>query len=401
MNRNKKYFAYIFILFLFTGLFFRYLNRSPKRHYCDFRVYHATAQRFLAKKDIYSRPDPEITPYKYSPMFAFLVSPLGFLSRKAASLTFFTLNFICLLLIFILSKKMIVKDKISYRQTVFLYSLTAIFSFRFMLQVLDSGQVGILILALVVLGLYFIQSQKKLLTTGLISLSIFIKYMSALFIPYFLLRKKYKITVFILIFIVLFCVLPALYLGIDKQIDYTKSWLPFISDTSLDKGSFYSYKNQSIYSLVLRYFTKGSSYGVSLADFSFYQGLLIALGIAAIIYLLILIPSGKSKKLNVVDYSLLFLSTALFNPNAWMHNFIVFIFAYLVVIYYLIKVDFKDRLTVALVFISFLLASAGSESIVGDNLETLLEQFSSVAVGTLILMVVLFRLKFKKLYPSE
>ena len=93
MKINKKWAAVLFLCLLFTGFFFRYLNRAPKRHFSDFRVYHATAEKFLASKDIYERDKESVTPYKYSPTFAFLFSFLGWFNIKTASLIFFTLNF--------------------------------------------------------------------------------------------------------------------------------------------------------------------------------------------------------------------------------------------------------------------------------------------------------------------
>lgn len=396
MKPKRKCIAVIIIALVFIGLFCRYSRRAPKRNYCDFRVYYATAERFTQRQDIYGRPDESITPFKYSPIFAFVLSPLSFFTQKCASLIFFTVNFLSLIGIFIFSRKLIVKDKITFRQNVFLHIFTLICSFRFILQALDSGQVGIIITFLVILGLYFLDKKKDVLSSAFMAFSIMFKYTSFIFLPYFFFRGKRKLVSFILLFIIIFCLLPAVYSGIPTNSNYLKSWFPSITKTSLDNSSWYDYKNQSLFSAILRYFTAGSDYGISLAQLSFNQGVIITLVFCAIIYFLIIFP-GVNLRPEPINYSLLFICMALFNPNAWMHNFVVLIFVYFTIFYHLLKVNFEGKVTLILVIFSFIVMSLTSESLVGNNLENLFEELSSVTLGSLALMFTLFRLKFKNL----
>ena len=399
MKINRKLVIFILIVMVFTGLLCHYLHRAPKRDYSDFRVYYATAQRFAQKSDIYSRPDPSITPYKYSPMFAFLLSPLSLLSKKGAAVAFFIINSLLLIAIIVFSKRLIIKEAITFKQNLLLCIIPLIFTSRFIVQVLDVGQVGIFILALVVIGLYLLEKRREWTSSLLISLSVMIKYTSAVFLPYFFFRKRFKLIVIIALCIIIYCAVPAIYVGIQKQTDYVSKWLPYITETSLDKGSWYDYKNQSIFSFILRIFTASSPYDVSIANLTFNQGLLVSFILCVIMYLLIMIPT-KRKDDKVVDYSLLFICSVLFNPNAWMHNFVVLIFVYMVFMYYLIKVRFRDKITIVLVFLSFALTSWMGESLVGNYLENLFEQLSSVTIGVLLLVFAIFRIKYKKLFPQ-
>ncbi|UCD54847.1 MAG: DUF2029 domain-containing protein [Candidatus Omnitrophota bacterium] len=394
MRLNRRFIIFIIIATVFVALFLRYLYRAPKRHYSDFRVYHATGRRFIERQNIYERPDQSITPFKYSPICAMLMAPLSFFSRKTASLVFFTINFILLIVAFIFSGRLIIRDKMSFKEMIFLYIFPALFTLRFILLTLDCGQVGIIIFALIVLGLYFLREKKDMLTGALMGLSIMFKYTPAVFLPYFIFKNKVKLVILIMIFIMLYCVIPATYTGMDKQIDSIKNWFPFITETSFYRGSWYDNKNQSLFSLVLRYFTKDSPYRVSVAGLTFNQGLMITFILGTVIYLLIIFPGKDYDFRRPVEYSLLFIFMVLFNPNAWMHNFVAFIFAYMTLFYYLIKVNFKDKITLALVALSFTLMTLMSETFVGDNLETLSEELSSVTIGALILMFLLFRLKF-------
>jgi len=392
----KRCIIILLIAVAFGGLFLRYSDRAPKRHYSDFRVYYATAKRFAGGGDIYERPDMSIGPFKYSPMFAMLVSPLALFSQKTASLVFFTINFIALIFTFVLSKRLIVRDEISFKQSILLYGLAVLCSLRFSLHVMDSGQIGIIMLAMVVAGLYFLEKGREFVSAGLISLSVMFKYTSGVFLPYFLFRRKIKLVLLIILFLFCFCLIPSLYVGIDKGIDYIKSWLPAVTGTSFDMGSWYDGKNRSLFSMSLRYFTNVSPYGVSIANLSFNQGIGLALLAGAIGYFFIVLPGRNDYFSRSAEYSLLFIFMALFNPNAWIHNFVVLAFAYMTLFYYLIKVNFRDRVTLTLVAISVVLTSLTGDTFLGDPLEGLLENLSFVTIGSIILAVALFRLKFRR-----
>ena len=123
----------------------------------------------------------------------------------------------------------------------------------------------------------------------------------------------------------LYCLIPAAYVGVHKEVNYIKVWFPSIIKTSLDKSSWYDNKNQSLFSLSLRYLTKDSPYRVSIARLSFNQGIATALFLGIIIYLFIVLPRHNSNFNRSLEYSSLFIFTALLNPNAWIHNFVVFI----------------------------------------------------------------------------
>jgi len=397
MNSRRKIAVFLIIAVIFAGLFLRYAHRAPKRNYCDFRVYYKTGERFLAKEDIYARPDESITPFKYSPMFAMLVSPLTRLAPKTASLVFFTLNFAALFIVFLLSERIITEAAISFWKRIFLYTVPAIFSIRFILHTLDSGQVGIIILMLVLLALYLLRKKKDAAAASSVGLGIMFKYTPGIFLPYFAVRGRVKFVVFVLLFILLFCLLPAAYVGLENEIGYIKGWIPFISETSFDRPSLYDYKNQSIVALALRYFTDSTPYGIHVLNLTFNQGVLLALAVCLVTYIFIVYPKKNNNFVTNLDYSLLLIAMVLFNPNAWMHNFVVVIFPYMVLFYYLTKTGLKDRVTLFLTLVSFALLTLSSETFIGDRAETMLEEFSVATFGMLVLMTALFRLKFREI----
>ncbi|MBN1870606.1 MAG: DUF2029 domain-containing protein [Candidatus Omnitrophica bacterium] len=359
----------------------------------------------MNKEDIYSRPDMSVTPYKYSPMFAFLFSPLTLLPKHLASLIFFTMNFFMVAGICFLSGRIMNIEGLSFGQKVLLFSIPVLFTSRFILLVWDAGQVNILMLFLVVLSLFLLKRNQVILSACCLALSAFIKYMPVLFLPYFVVKKQWKYVAWVMIFMLLFSLIPALYVGLDQEINYLKNWLPFISHTSLDLLSWVDYKNQSLYSTVLRYSMDLSAYDFnyshSFLNLTFYQGLGTAIVLGFAIYCFALFPVEDKKQTSLMDYSLLFLCMALLNPNAWFVNFVVLLFVYMYLLHYLIKNRFKDKVVLIGGILAFILSSWMSEAIFSEDLERLFEELSNIAIASLILVFLLIRIKFKKVGAAQ
>ena len=397
MGMNKRWVIGLLICFIFIGNFIRYSQRAPKRKYADFRVYYATGERFLGGENIYSRPDPSITPFKYSPTFAMLFAPLSFVSKKTASLIFFSLNFLSVILICRLSISLIGPAALSFQQNILLHFLTLLFSSRFILLVWDSGQVNLIMMLLVLISLYLMERKRPLWSAGSLGLSVLFKYMPAVFVPYFFLRKKFGWCLLVFLSIVLLLVLPAMVVGPEQAFFLLKKWIPYITETSLDKSSWYDYKNQSIFSMGLRFLTQNSPYCHPLFKLNYNEGMAVSVSLALLIYGLTLIQKTESRYNRAIDYSLLFLCMALFNPNAWMTNFVTLIFVYFFLIQYLLEGHFKDKITAVLVLLSFVATSWLGETVVGEQWENLSEEMSCVTIGALILIVALLRLKYTRI----
>ena len=106
---------------------------------------------------------------------------------------------------------------------------------------------------------------------------------------------------------------------------------------------------------------------------------------------------GELKFYNCIDYGLIFILIPLFNPNGWLHNFSTLIFPSMLVVYYLIVCNFKDKSVLLLLILYFLLSSIGSQSLVGESMQAIFERFSAVAFGSLFLFAALVMIKFKSI----
>jgi len=395
---NKRIIIFIILAIFFGCMLGRYLKRVPKRHYCDFRVYHHAAQEFLAGNDIFDRDTEAITPFKYSPFFAFIVSPLGFIPIKWAAGLFLLINFLATLALFKWSKLIIVEEQFSEKVKVLFNFFIVLFVSRFILLNWDSGQVVIIMCTLTVLSLYSLSRGKDIVAAALLAVAILIKYTPAILVPYFIVRKKFKAAAFTILFILLYLTLPALVVGVQKNFAYLASWIPSIISTSFDKGSFYDHKNQSIYSVVLR-LTASLCQG-NFAELGMRWSMWLAYFLSFLLYLLVLVPR-KIKDLFKIDCALLFILISLFSPNGWLLSFVSLFFAYIYLTYYLIKIKFKDVFVLVCLIISFVFASVFSRSLSGNQLEAFISKISGTAIASFILIVALVKLKFFNSEPSE
>jgi len=377
---------------LSLGLFIHYQVRAPKRNFSDYRVYYKAGRDVLEGKNIYVREIEEITPYKYSPVFAVFMSGLSIVNRKASASIFFILNLIFVFFIFKLSRKMIFFRGITTNKELLLLALVLIINSRFILNCLDSGQVGILISFLLILGLFLLSLGKYWKAAFLIGFSIMIKYMPFLFVIYFLLKRNFKVGGLILFSMASYCLIPAIFIGFKSNLLYLNEWIPYITSTSLDQGSMITSKNHSLWTLPLRLFPNISSFNAKLVTVAFF-----------IILMFFIVSRSRNASKgggkiclfhNCLDYAMIFILIPLFNPNAWLHNFVILIFPYMAAVYYLFVKGFKDKIVLFLVFSSFILSSVGSRSLAGDNLQTILDYLFLVPVGALLLFAALAKIKF-------
>jgi hypothetical protein len=243
-----------------------------------------------------------------------------------------------------------------------------------------------------VLGLFLLSLGKDWSSAFLIGFSVMIKYVPFLFVLYFLLKRKFRIGALILLSMAFYCLIPAVFIGFKTNLLYLKEWFPYITSTSLDRGSMITTKNHSLWTLPLRLFPNINSFNAKL----------ITVALFVILMSFIVFKGRNNHKeegkicifYNCLDYAMVFILIPLFNPNGWLHNFVILVFPYMVTVYYLCVNGFKDKTVLFLVFFSFILSSAGSLSLVGKNVQTILEYYFLVPTGALVLFAALVKIKF-------
>lgn len=409
MNLIKIYKTILIILLIIASIacFNRHVKRSSLRKFADFHCYYVTGQRVLAQENIYISRDNQTAEFRYSPLFATIMSGFALFSEKNANILWWLINYSLLIISLVLLKKITIPQRLTFGKTVLLYFLVYIATVRLIFNNLDSGQANILTLSTIIIGLYFISRKKEIIGAAILAFSVMIKYTPLIFIIYFLVKRKFKLTLAILSFVILYSFLPALFIGFKTNLEYLKNMIHFLTtSTILDPGTMYDYENQSLMSLIFRYFTtytpdpylpKTFLGLVNLNDRSVdLLNLFINLGILAGI---LISPRQKNKNnpfYQNIDYALLFISLILLNLNAWMHNYIFLTMAFFITIGYLIVKGIKDKITLILVVIVHALNLLTAKELCGKSFSYCAHFYSPHTISALIMVFVLLRLKFSK-----
>lgn len=389
------------IIFLFAAFLGRFQAMMPKRQFADFHVNYYTGQRMLNHQNVYDldgyRKDG-MANFKYPPIFATITALFALTSERIAATSWFAVGFVLLIIFVHFSGRLIFPAALTHKQRNWVYFWSLFFTSRFCMQNFDEGQVNFLMMTTLLLGLYACSKKKEWLAGLLFGFSILVKYMSAIFLPYFLLKRKFKLVFYTLCSIIIFSFFPAFIWGWKHNFYLQQQFFPYLCKTSLDIYSLSDSANQSIYSALVRLFSNYGGFGINVLALNDVHLFSIVMIVPAVLYGLIFLPSKhgfqREGDMDPVDVSLIFLCAALFNPNAWIHAFLFMLFGYMTVITYLIKCTLKDRIAVALTALSFFLHSFSSsfftEWWAGDHFETL----SFVTFGALVFFVCLLKIKF-------
>lgn len=194
----------------------------------DFDTFYYAARHIIDGTPLYA-PIEGVSPYIYPPFFACLISPLALLGMEAASFLWYVLSLALFAVSIILSAIMIfghtdirrIWDSALFLPKIMFLALAgAIFIDNITLL-----QSNILLFSAVVAGLYYFKKGRFMVGGMLFGLAISIKLLPALFLAYFIVKRKFKMAASCLIWIMVFTlIVPALFLGPKKTVESLAAW---------------------------------------------------------------------------------------------------------------------------------------------------------------------------------
>jgi hypothetical protein len=364
----------------------------------DFNVVHRAGTRILHKENLYNFQDGHYL-YKYSPFFALLVAPIGLLPRSVAE--FFWLLGMCVCLFFVIkmAKKMILGDK---PPPAYFYLLSLLLASKFLIREITLGQTDFLILLFIFFSLLFTHREKEFLAGIFLALSILIKPTSLIFVPYFLYKKRFKVTVSAITMSLVFLLFPSFVYGFRGNMNLLSGWKTIMSVSS--PPLLVNDMNQSIFAFFYRLFTS-APYKVNILNLNYtvVNVLIYAPIISLFIFLLVL--NRKSKLIEEsfvhnkesVEYSLLLIFMALFSPLGWFQNYSSSILAIMILVYYVLETKFKDKPMIIMLVLFFILVDAINFETVGRRLNDLSLYLSFITWGIFILIACLSKLRLSQI----
>ncbi|HBQ21084.1 MAG TPA: hypothetical protein DD708_04025 [Deltaproteobacteria bacterium] len=304
MKFNKKIFLYFFLttitLVLAILLIKHAVNESG-----DFKTYLNAALNFIHGHSIYDRND--YLPFVYLPIWALFFVPWALLGTSLACILWCLMN--CALLygsILLLSKQFHLnpfKDKKLFIPLVFLFYPIA--------KTFLNGQINILLVFGLILAVHFFH--RKILSAFFFSLFISAKVSPLLLLPYFILKKQFRLCFAIVGWLIFYILFPTLFIGWEKNIESLKQYVSLVTH----HPHLLSPHNHSITGILMRHFQNA---------FPHYQSILF-LGTAILFGFIILFSCRKSIE-NAIEnlwyeLSIVLLSMFFITPIVWEHHLII------------------------------------------------------------------------------
>ncbi len=221
-KRKHQWVHLIFILLAITlvvyficCLFSRYTSERIN----DYYHFYFAAQAITEGQDLYRSG---MGGYVYPPFFAFLLTPLAYLSYKTGDIVWLFINTLIFLTALFFGVHAFISRlqlKLDGWQIFQIGLLAAMVTYVQILTVLRAGQSDALVLLGLVLGLFFLD--RKPFLAGLIwGITGLIKYQALLFLPLLLFRKRWSEAIGLLVGAAFAALLPAIAVGWERNLHY-------------------------------------------------------------------------------------------------------------------------------------------------------------------------------------
>jgi len=241
-----------------AGGFLLWAGRYCVTHYVDFPVYwHASQSLMSGRRDLYSPTfvwggtDP-LMDYRYPPLFLLLFTPLGLLPYTAAGYVWFAMKLGALALMVRSIQRMVAKE---VRNKLLFWLAPFLIGIPYLLEEFHYGNVHFFIVSLAILSLYLLEKKRVWLSASILALSIAIKVFPIFFLPYFVIRKKFRFVASTLFFVVLLSLLPAFYFGFAQNTNLLQAWYNHVIRNS-EFHATHTLMDQSLKGVLQRYLTR-------------------------------------------------------------------------------------------------------------------------------------------------
>jgi hypothetical protein len=193
------------------------------RNLIDFPVYYAAGRSLISgRADLYS-PDfalGSVMDYRYPPFFLIILYPLWLVPYSAAAYIWFTISAIevaCAVLI-------VIRTFPALRKTKTLALLVVLAVAQHFVMVLHYGNAHLLVVALMFGSFYCVLWKKDLAGGLLMALAITIKVTPVLLLPYFVLKRRWKLLLAVGVFLVVLNLVPSAYFGFRANNELLATW---------------------------------------------------------------------------------------------------------------------------------------------------------------------------------
>ncbi|MCP4438301.1 MAG: DUF2029 domain-containing protein [Aureispira sp.] len=250
-NTSPSLWLTLGILALIGVIYFIIEQLNGRFQLVDFEVYYKAATRAISGENLYRPEEDGFFRYKYSITAALFFIPLSVLPLFASKVCYW----------FLLTFTMVFGYRLLHTLTARPFQskiygpllLTGILGLVSTELELHLGQVNFIILSLLLGTAYFYKKQKQLSAALLWAISIFLKPFGLILLPYFIVRKEFKLLGFFFSLATLLFFLPILFYGWTGLWEQTQLWMQELSIEMSKKQDLLQEANHTIFSVIARY----------------------------------------------------------------------------------------------------------------------------------------------------
>ncbi|NQU34111.1 MAG: DUF2029 domain-containing protein [Bacteroidetes bacterium] len=388
---STNYYFALGIILIFSIVFLSIEVYNGRFWQSDFTVYYKAAQRILGGQNLFGIIEDGHYIFKYSPFSAVIFIPFTILPITIAKYIYWFVYTSIIIsgfyLAFNLASRTVTQSTARRSNNIILLgALVLVVHFQ---RELHLGQVNQLLLVLYLLVAYYTNKNEPTISGILLAASIFIKPFGLIFIPYFIVKGRYKELGYLFLFGIIFFFVPLIFYSFEEFLNQNALWLNELAIELGNKQSLLLPANHTIFSVIARYSP------LSLISFTplvvkVYQILILS---TIVIMVLLFIKKGRGvENAEVSEFALLISIIPLLSFTS--QN--AFGFVSLVVFILLINFAKFSKFEKVLSIIGMVLLGGNYYDIWGSTLSGFFNDISLVSVGTLLLLFILFRKRFQK-----
>jgi hypothetical protein len=370
----------IIVVFLLLFLF------KVKNDMIDFQVNLEAGKRLRLAETPYRFEDGHYM-FKYLPSSAFLYLPLSYLPLDLAKgIWYFFIIFCSLALIrlsFFLVPSTIVKSK-------WLMVIPPLILIKYFLREIDLGQINTLVTLILLIMVWTLDRQtderphKKDIYAGFLwGLAIALKPYALIFLPYFLLKGKWRTLLSGMCMLSVAALIPSLYYGLKGNFIVLDEWISTLSQSTPTLLT--TWDNISIIAFFNKW-TGDPKLSLVLT--------VIFLSILALFVLLLMILGKRVEKATILECSVLLILIPLASPLGWDYNLLMSILGIMIIIHYF---PYTTKIWRIVLVCNFLIIFFSVYDIIGKDLYSTFMSLSLTTLNFLALIGYLTFLRFKKI----
>jgi len=383
MHLKKK--KPLIILFAFIILLSLFLLKV-REHMLDFEVNYKAGKRLRGGESLYQVEDGHLM-FKYLPSSALLYLPLSLLPLNAAKAIWYFIVAFCLCSLVYISTKILPSEE---KKSVYLLILPPLILIKFFLRELQLGQINALVTMILLFMIWFLiyekntmPSQKDIHAGLLWGVAIALKPYALIFLPYFLLKKKWKSLLSGVGFLFLALLIPSVFYGFRGNIIILKEWI-----TTLFRSTQALLDSQVNISIIAFFMKWTGNRNTSLL----LSGLVIA--ILAFLVLTVILIGRKIDRAPVLECSIILILIPLISPLGWDYTLLMSVLGVTIIIHNFS--GYSKFWRGVLVFNLFIITFALFD-IMGRDLYERFMSWSVITINFLILIGYLMHLRFRKI----